>query len=147
MPHKQSRESNGRILLVEDNPGDVRLMQEALRERNGPLSIVRDGEEALAFLGRTGRFQDAPRPDLIFLDLNLPGKDGREVLATIKSNAVLRQIPVVVLTTSESDEDVQHCYDLHANCFLQKPADLDEFLELVRQTEAFWLRTVKLPKH
>jgi len=136
------------ILLVEDNPGDVRLMQEALRNgsSSGRLTVVGSGDEALAFLFRRGEHGDAQRPDLIFLDLNLPGRDGRDVLSEIKKDKGLRRIPVVVLTTSESEEDVENCYDLYANCYVKKPGDLDEFLTVVRQCEAFWLRIAKLPE-
>jgi two-component system, chemotaxis family, response regulator Rcp1 len=136
-----------RILLVEDNPGDVRLMREALR-MNGVskgLSVVEDGEEALSFLNRRGSFSDAPRPHLIFLDLNLPRKDGREVLAEIKENTDLRLIPVIVLTTSESDTDIKKAYALHANCYVKKPTDLDEYLSVVKACESFWLHIVRLP--
>ncbi|MGH9627809.1 MAG: response regulator [Bryobacteraceae bacterium] len=136
-----------KILLVEDNPGDVRLMREALGEGEveNELSVVENGEEALAFLHRKGRFDRAPRPDLIFLDLNLPKKDGREVLAEVKQDESLRRIPVVVLTTSEAERDVVKAYDLHANCYVKKPVDLDKFLSVVRACESFWLKTVRLP--
>jgi two-component system, chemotaxis family, response regulator Rcp1 len=135
------------ILLVEDNPGDVRLMREALTA-NGmskALSVVEDGEQALSFLTRRGTYSKAPRPDLIFLDLNLPRKDGREVLAEIKTSNDLRRIPVIVLTTSESDSDVQRAYELHANCYVKKPTDLDEYLTVVKACESFWLHIVRLP--
>ena len=135
------------ILLVEDNPGDVRLMREAFTA-NGmskSLSVVDDGEQALSFLTRTGRYTSAPRPDLIFLDLNLPRKDGREVLAEIKTSNDLRCIPVIVLTTSESESDVQRAYELHANCYVKKPTDLDEYLTVVKACESFWLHVVRLP--
>jgi two-component system, chemotaxis family, response regulator Rcp1 len=136
-----------RILLVEDNPGDVRLMREALTA-NGmskTLSVVEDGEQALSFLRRHGTYSEAPRPDLIFLDLNLPRKDGREVLAEIKENSDLRRIPVIVLTTSESETDVKRAYELHANCYVKKPTDLDEYLSVVKACESFWLHVVRLP--
>ena len=135
------------ILLVEDNAGDIRLTQEVLREgkvRNRLHSVV-DGVEALAFLRRQGRFTHSPRPDLILLDLNLPKKDGREVLAEIKADLQLRQIPVVVMTTSKADEDVLRSYDLHANCYIPKPVDLDQFIRVIRSIEDFWLTVVKLP--
>jgi CheY-like chemotaxis protein len=135
------------ILLIEDNPGDVRLMREALRS-NGTsksLSVVEDGEQALSFLNRSGAFHNAPRPDLIFLDLNLPRKDGREVLAEIKNNQDLRRIPVIVLTTSESDNDIKKAYELHANCYVKKPTDLDEYLSVIQACESFWLHVVRLP--
>jgi chemotaxis family two-component system response regulator Rcp1 len=136
-----------KILLVEDNPGDVRLMREALTSdgRSKSLSVVEDGEQAISFLHRSGRFSQAPRPDLIFLDLNLPLKDGREVLAEIKGSADLRRIPVIVLTTSESNRDVQQAYELHANCYVKKPTDLDEYLSVVKACESFWLHVVRLP--
>ena len=135
------------ILLVEDNPGDVRLTREALKEgkvRNN-LHVASDGEEALDFLHRRGRFKDAPRPDLVLLDLNLPKKDGRQVLAEIKADGALKRIPVVVLTTSKAEADVMRTYDLHANCFITKPVDLDQFMVVVRTIEEFWLTLVRLP--
>jgi CheY-like chemotaxis protein len=136
------------VLLVEDNPGDVRLTREAFKEgkRRINLSVVPDGEQALAFLHRQGAHAAAPRPDLILLDLNLPRKGGREVLAEIKADARLRRIPVVVLSTSQAEPDVRACYDLHANCYLVKPIDLDQFLGVVRAIEDFWLTVVKLPR-
>ena len=135
------------ILLVEDNSGDVRLTIEALKEgkvRNR-LSVARDGVEALAFLRREGPHASAPRPDLILLDLNLPRLDGREVLAEIKTDARLRRIPVVVLTTSKAEEDILRTYDLHANCYINKPVDLDQFISVVRSIDDFWLSVVRLP--
>jgi two-component system, chemotaxis family, response regulator Rcp1 len=135
------------ILLVEDNPGDVRLTVEALKEgkvRNR-LSVVEDGVEALAFLRHEGKYADAPRPDVILLDLNLPRKDGRAVLAEIKADEGLRRIPVVVLTTSSSEQDILRSYDLHANCYITKPVDLEQFIEVVKGIEEFWLTIVKLP--
>jgi two-component system, chemotaxis family, response regulator Rcp1 len=135
------------ILLVEDNPGDIRLTQEALREgrvRN-ELQVARDGVEALDLLCRRGRFADAARPDLILLDLNLPRKDGREVLAELKADDRLRRIPVVVLTTSRAEEDIVTSYDLHANCYIAKPVDLDRFIAVVRSIDQFWLTLVELP--
>jgi len=122
-------------------------MREALRN-NGmskALSVVGDGEQALSFLNRRGAFSNAPRPDLIFLDLNLPRKDGREVLAEIKANQDLRRIPVIVLTTSESDNDIKKAYELHANCYVKKPTDLDEYLSVIKACESFWLHVVRLP--
>lgn len=136
------------ILLVEDNPGDVRLTQEALKEgkvRNH-LSVVDDGAKAIDYLFRRDAYAQAPRPDLILLDLNLPKKDGREVLAEIKGDASLRSIPVVVLTTSQADEDVVRAYDLHVNCYITKPIDLYQFLNVVKAIEDFWLTIVKMPK-
>ncbi len=135
------------ILLVEDNPGDVRLTQEALKDnklRNN-LSVVSDGVEAMRFLRRDGHYADAPRPDLILLDLNLPRMDGREVLKEIKEDEALKRIPVVVLTTSKAEEDIIKSYNLHANCFITKPVDLDRFIQIVRAIEDFWLTMVKLP--
>ena len=141
---------NGRsaeILLVEDNPGDVRLTIEALRDSKvqNQLNVVRDGVEALSFLRREGAFVNAVRPDLILLDLNLPRKDGREVLAEIKADARLRTIPVVILTTSQDERDVLRAYDLHANCYITKPVDLEQFMTVVRSIEDFWLTIVTLP--
>lgn len=135
------------ILLVEDNPGDVRLTREALKETKvlNSLQVVHDGVEALAFLRREDRYADAPSPDLILLDLNMPRKDGREVLAEIKSDDILRRIPVVVLTISEAEEDVLKTYDLHANCYITKPLDLDKFGTVVKTIEDFWMTIVKLP--
>jgi chemotaxis family two-component system response regulator Rcp1 len=135
------------ILLVEDNEGDVRLTREVLKDgriRN-VLNVVGDGVEALAYLRREGEYADMKPQDLILLDLNLPKKDGREVLAEIKSDAELRRIPVVVLTTSSSEVDVLSAYDLHANCYITKPVDLDQFVRVVRSIEDFWLAIVKLP--
>ena len=135
------------ILLVEDNPGDVRLTREALREgkvRNN-LHVAADGVEALHFLRKEGRFADAVRPDLILLDLNLPKKDGREVLEDIKSDPDLRYIPVVVLTSSQAEQDILRAYDLHANCYVTKPVDLEQFIHVVRSIEDFWFTIVKLP--
>ena len=135
------------ILLVEDNSGDARLTLEALKETTlyNQLQHVADGVEALAYLRREGRHAHAPRPDLILLDLNLPRKDGREVLAEIKADQELRRIPVVVLTTSQSEEDISIAYDLNANCYVAKPVDLDNFIKVVRIIEEFWLTIVKLP--
>ncbi|WP_319550548.1 response regulator [Desulfogranum marinum] len=136
------------ILLVEDNPGDVRLTIEGLKEgkvRN-TLSVVEDGVEALAFLRKEGKYVDAVRPDLILLDLNLPKKDGREVLTEIKSDENLRNIPVVVLTTSKAEQDILKAYSLHANCYITKPVDLDQFISVVESIEDFWFSIVKLPR-
>lgn len=135
------------ILLVEDNPADVRLTMEVMRESkmHNHVTAVGDGEEALEYLQRRGRHADAIRPDLILLDLNLPRKDGREVLEEIKAIDDLRRIPVVVLTTSKAEEDICRTYDLHANCYITKPMDLDQFIEVVRQIEDFWLTIVSLP--
>jgi chemotaxis family two-component system response regulator Rcp1 len=135
------------ILLVEDNAADARLTREALREGcvANRLSHVSDGIEALAFLRRKGRYHDAPLPDIILLDLNLPRMDGREVLAELKQDPVLRLIPVVVLTTSEAEEDILRSYELHANCYITKPVDLEKFFSIVRSIEEFWLAVIKLP--
>lgn len=135
------------ILLVEDSPGDVRLTQEALRENKirNRLWVVQDGAEALDFLRRSGEFRDAVRPNLILLDLNLPKKDGREVLAEIKEDSDLKRIPVVVLTTSQAEQDVLRSYNLHANCYIVKPVDLHQFINIVRSIEGFWLSVVRLP--
>jgi CheY-like chemotaxis protein len=135
------------ILLVEDNPGDVRLVREALREgkvRSG-VHVAVDGLEALAFLRREGRFAKAPRPDLILLDLNLPRKDGREVLAEIKADPALKRIPVVVLTGSTAETDIVRSYDLNANCYVTKPMDLGQFMSVIGSIEDFWLEVVKRP--
>jgi CheY-like chemotaxis protein len=135
------------ILLVEDSPGDVRLAQEALKEakvRNN-LYTVTDGVEAMDFLRQEGNYADAERPDLILLDLNLPKKDGREVLAEIKSDDDLKRIPVVILTVSKAEEDILKSYNLHANCYITKPIDLDQFMKVVKSIEEFWLTIVKLP--
>lgn len=135
------------ILLVEDSPGDVTLTIEALRDAKvaNNLHVARDGEEALRFLRQEGEFADKPRPDLILLDLNMPRKDGREVLADLKIDPELKRIPVVVLTTSQSEDDVAAVYNLSANCYVAKPVDLDQFLGVVRAIDDFWLSLVKLP--
>lgn len=135
------------ILLVEDNPGDVRLTREALRDAKvrNRVSVAADGEEAIAFLRRQGPYAAAPRPDLILLDLNLPKKDGREVLSEVKADDNLRRIPVVVVTTSSAERDIIGSYQLHANCYVTKPVDLGQFLLVVKSIEDFWLTIVKLP--
>ena len=135
------------ILLVEDNPGDVRLTREALKEGKilNNVSVVGDGVEALAFLRREGKHTNAVRPDLILLDLNLPKKDGREVLAEIKADPTLKKIPVVILTTSAAEQDVLKTYDLHANCYITKPVDLEQFIKVVQLIEDFWLTIARLP--
>ena len=135
------------ILLVEDNPGDERLRREALKEGKvyHKLHWAKDGVEAMEFLQRRGKYKDAPRPDIILLDLNLPKKDGREVLQDIKSDETLKRIPVVVLTTSKAEEDVLKSYNLHANCYVTKPVDLDKFIHVVKSIDAFWLSVVTLP--
>ena len=135
------------ILLVEDNPGDVDLTREALHESkvHTRMSVVNDGDEALAFLRHQGAHADAPRPDLILLDLNLPRKDGREVLAEIKADPALMRIPVVVLTTSRAEQDIVRSYNLHANAYVTKPVDLDQFVTVVKSIEDFWFTIVRLP--
>lgn len=135
------------ILLVEDNAADIRLTREALRDAKvlNELHVVRDGVEALDFLHARGDHESAPRPDLVILDLNLPKKDGKEVLADIKADPSLRSIPVAVLTTSAQERDILQSYDLGANCYLTKPVDLDQFLRLVQSIEDFWLGMVRLP--
>ena len=135
------------ILLVEDNPGDYRLTQEALKEGKvyNNLHWTQDGIEAIEFLKRRGKHAEAPRPDIVLLDLNLPKKDGREVLAEIKADPELRAIPVVILTTSKAEEDVLRSYDLHANCYVTKPVDLDKFIVVVQSIDRFWLTIVTLP--
>ena len=136
------------ILLVEDNPADVRLTIEGLKEGKvkNNLSVVENGVEALAFLRKQGKYADAVRPDLVLLDLNMPKKDGREVLAEIKADEQLRHIPVVVLTTSKAEQDILKAYSLHANCYITKPVDLDQFISVVESIEDFWFTIVKLPR-
>ncbi len=137
------------ILLVEDNPGDVRLTQEVLKDfkvSNG-MHVVRDGIEAMAFLHKEGEYAAANLPDIILLDLNLPRKDGREVLAEIKDDKDLKRIPIVVLTTSSAEQDILKAYDLHANCYITKPVDLNQFIRVLKSIEDFWLSIVKLPKN
>jgi CheY-like chemotaxis protein len=138
------------VLLVEDDPGDVMMTQEALSELTRPqlasrLNVVSDGDEALSYLRQEGQYTEAVRPDLILLDLNLPRRDGREVLAEIKTDDSLRRIPVVVLTTSQADEDIAHSYQLHANAYVTKPVDFDRFIAVVRQIDEFFIDVVKLP--
>jgi CheY-like chemotaxis protein len=136
------------ILLIEDNPGDARLTQEALNEGKvkNNLHIAYDGVEATDFLFKRNEYQNAPRPDLIILGLNLPKKNGQEVLAEIKADDSLKSIPVIILTISKAEEDIIRSYNLHANCFLIKPIDLDQFFDVVRSIEDFWLSLVKLPR-
>ena len=136
------------VLLVEDDPGDVVLIREAFEHNKvyNALHVVSDGVQALEFLRREGDYSAAPRPDLVLLDLNLPRKDGREVLAEVKEDADLRTIPVVVLTTSEAEEDIVRSYDLHANAYVTKPVDFDRFIEVVRQIDDFFVTVVKLPR-
>jgi CheY-like chemotaxis protein len=135
------------ILLVEDNPGDVRLTREALKDGKiiNKLHVAEDGVEALAYLRREGKYHNAVRPELILLDLNLPKKDGREVLAEIKADMTLKSIPVVVLTSSAAEQDIVKSYNLHANCYVTKPVDLDQFMNVLKSIEHFWLSVVKLP--
>jgi len=137
------------VLLVEDSPGDVRLTQEAFRDVNASvrLHVVSDGVEAMAFLRHEGVYVNAPRPDLILLDLNLPRMDGREVLAHIKADDLLKTMPTVVLTTSDAEADVMKSYQLQANCYLTKPARFDEFASLMKSVNDFWLTKVQLPQH
>ena len=135
------------ILLVEDNPGDVRLTREVLKDGriSNTLNVVQDGVEAMAFLRHEGAYADAEQQDLVLLDLNLPKKDGREVLAEMKADPTLRRIPVIILTSSSAELDILGAYDLHANCYITKPVDLDQFTKVVRSIEEFWLSIVKLP--
>src|SRR3984957_9425356 len=137
------------VLLVEDSPGDVRLTLEAFKDAKMHVSlhVASDGAEAMAYLNREGEHADVPRPDLILLDLNLPKKDGREVLQEIKENPALKSIPVVILTTSGSNADILRSYMLHANCYITKPVNLDGFLKVVKTIDGFWLSVVKLPPH
>jgi CheY-like chemotaxis protein len=143
----QTEPSAIEVLLVEDDPGDVLMTQEAFEEHkvHNRLNIVNDGVDALAYLRREGEYADAARPDLILLDLNLPRMDGREVLSKIKNDHSLRQIPVVVLTTSQADEDVLRSYQLHANAYVTKPVDFERFIAVVRQIDEFFVSVVKLP--
>jgi two-component system, chemotaxis family, response regulator Rcp1 len=147
MPHADKGAPPVEILLVEDNPGDVRLTREALKEGKvyNNLHWAKDGVEALEFLRREGAHAGAPRPDIILLDLNLPKKDGREVLAVIKNDGEFKHIPVVVLTTSKAEEDVLKSYALHANCYVTKPVDLEKFIQVVQSIDRFWLTVVTLP--
>jgi CheY-like chemotaxis protein len=134
------------VLLVEDDPGDVLMTREAFEEYlHNRLDVVSDGSEALSYLRREGEYADAPRPDLILLDLNLPRRDGREVLAEVKADVNLRHIPVIVLTTSQADEDVLRSYQLHANAYVTKPVDFDGFIEAIRQIDHFFVTVVQLP--
>lgn len=136
------------ILLAEDNPGDIRLTQEAFKEGKikNNLHVTKDGIEAIEFLRHEGEYSDSPRPDLILLDLNMPRKGGKEVLEEIKADEDLRRIPVVILTTSKAEEDIVRSYDLHANCFITKPVDMNQFIEVVKFIENFWFTIVRLPQ-
>lgn len=135
------------ILMIEDNPSDVRLTKEAFKDAKvrNRMHVAVDGEDAMVFLRRAGRYSEAPRPDLILLDLNLPKKNGREVLAEIKADSDLKRIPVVILTTSDDERDIMTAYDLHVNAYVRKPVDLDQFIKIVEAVEDFWLTVVKLP--
>lgn len=135
------------ILLVEDNPGDVRLTQEAFKDAKvrNRLTVARDGTEAMAILHRTGPFENHPRPDVVLLDLNLPGLNGFDVLKRMKESETLRDIPVVIVSSSKAEQDIAKSYKLHASCYVTKPLDLDQFMEVIRSIENFWLTVVKLP--
>jgi two-component system, chemotaxis family, response regulator Rcp1 len=135
------------ILLVEDNPGDVRLMREALNfgKVDNKMSVVSNGTDAMDFLHKTGKYAEVLRPDIILLDLNLPKKDGREVLKDVKSDLKLKNIPVIVLTTSQAEQDIAIAYERHANCFITKPVDFEQFISVVLSMENFWFSTVRLP--
>ena len=143
----ETEEKRKIIFLVEDNKADVRLIQEALKNSSLPHEVmtVRDGIEAMAFLHRKGEYNTAPRPDLILLDLNLPKKDGREVLAEIKTDSKLKRIPVIVLTTSQNEDDIFQSYDLHVNCYITKSRNISQLFKIVQRIEDFWLETVTLP--
>ncbi|GIV30745.1 MAG: response regulator [Saprospiraceae bacterium] len=147
IPHEFSETRPVNILLIEDNPGDVRLAEEAFKECDikVQLHVVMDGLEAIKFLKKNGSYASSPTPDLILLDLNLPKKDGREVLEEIKGDPELRIIPVVVLTTSNAHQDIMRCYHLHVNSYINKPVDFDRFFEIIRNIEGFWLKTAVLP--
>jgi chemotaxis family two-component system response regulator Rcp1 len=144
----EADEKHKTIFLVEDNRGDIRLIEEALKDSSVPHQIVsvRNGMDAMAYLRQEGEYSDAPRPDIILLDLNLPKKDGREVLAEIKADPKLKRIPVVVLTTSRNDDDIRQSYDLHVNCYITKSRNLSELFKIVKGIEEFWLSTVSLPE-
>jgi CheY-like chemotaxis protein len=135
------------ILVVEDNPGDARLIKEVLNEQKiyNSLFIVSDGVEAMNFLQKKGKYKESPKPDLIILDLNLPKKDGREVLSDIKADDNLKRIPVVIMTISQAEADILKSYNLHANCYITKPIDLDQFIKVIKSIEEFWFSIVKLP--
>jgi CheY-like chemotaxis protein len=136
------------VLLVEDNPGDVRLIREALKKSRFKLniSVARDGEQALAFMRRQGAYADSPRPEFVLLDLNMPKKDGRAVLAEMKNDPSLRKIPVVIFTSSEAENDINMSYSLHANAYVSKPIEIDHFETVLRSVEEFWMRVAKLPR-
>jgi two-component system, chemotaxis family, response regulator Rcp1 len=149
MNHNSTDWRSIEILLIEDNPGDVDLTKEALLDAKvrNRLNVVDDGAKAVDFLYKRGAYADAPRPDIILLDLNLPKKDGRQVLEEIKADPQLAEIPVVILTTSQAEEDIIRSYQLHANCYITKPVDFKQFMHVVKSIEEFWLTVVKLPKH
>jgi chemotaxis family two-component system response regulator Rcp1 len=149
MNHNSNAWQSIEILLVEDNPGDVDLTKEALESAKvrNRLNIVDDGAKAIDFLFKRGEYANAPRPDIILLDLNLPKKDGRQVLEEIKADPQLADIPIVILTTSQAEEDILRSYQLHANCYITKPVDFKQFMLVVKSIEDFWLTVVKLPKH
>jgi len=146
---KESKDKNVHILLVEDNPADARLLMEAMKEYEVKvdLSVVTNGEEAMSFLYKKVPYENVSRPDLIILDLNLPRKDGREVLADVKSDEDLLSIPIIILTTSTAEKDIITTYKLHANCYIKKPVDLDEFYNVVEKLSYFWISIVRLPVH
>jgi len=148
MKKKESKSRLIEILLVEDNPGDVLLTREALKEGKvlNNLYVAKDGSEALQFLHKEAPYENVPTPDIVLLDLNLPRVNGREVLAHVKSDLNLRRIPIVVLTTSKAEEDIVRSYDLHANCYITKPLDLEQFIQVIKSIENFWLSIVKLPE-
>lgn len=135
------------ILIVEDNPADARLVREVMRDSKvlNEIHWVGDGVEALAFLRRQGKYADAPRPNLVFLDLNMPRKDGREVLREVKTDSELRRIPIVVMTSSQTEEDIARAYEQHANCYVRKPIDFEQFHSVVKTLENFWFNTVEIP--
>jgi two-component system, chemotaxis family, response regulator Rcp1 len=145
----QQRTQPVNILLVEDNPGDVRLTQEAFKEGKIPvnLNVVMDGVEAISFLKKQGQYSNQATPDLVLLDLNLPKRDGREVLEEIKTDPNLRRMPVVILTTSNAEQDIQKSYNLYVNCYINKPVDFDKFFEIIQKIEEFWLKTAILPSN
>jgi two-component system response regulator len=148
MDFLKSAKEKPRVLLVEDNPGDIRLTQEALKESKMDvhLDVVSDGEQAIEFLMKRGKYIDAVRPHIVLLDLNLPKKNGIEVLKEVKAHESLKKIPVIVLTTSDADHDISKAYSLHANCYILKPVDFDDFAKAVRLIETYWFNSVQLPR-
>ncbi len=149
MKTMRNKRKAAKILLIEDNPGDIRLTQEAFKDSKIPieLSVVTDGVEAIDFLRKRNKYSNAETPELVLLDLNLPKKDGREVLEDIKADSDLRRIPVIVLTTSVAESDIKQSYNLHANCYINKPVDFDAFSKVIELIEDFWLSTVILPSY